>query len=578
MAFDDGEEDSRTQEVPMSVRVTSSARLGRIRERQARRESMENEHARQTTYASADRSAPDASGAPTGGRMTEHEPITFANTPFPETEQSTTRAILRRPLWRYMYVAALGAVDVLVMLLALTICFAVNWDAYDSIESTMPIWAFLLAICLIWVLCLIFAGAYHRHVMAEGYNLYTVLINAAVFTVILSSCMAFMTNLELPRTALIAAPLVALVMEMVARWLMRRMLHASRIRGECKYATVVVGSSEGINQTLRMMQNTRALGYAPVAVCPIARDSSQEDAYVVTAFEPDPDIKDVDRLRVVNFGSHFPRTVERMGVQEVYIADVLTRDSKLLHAMSLAIESLGMELAVSVSLADMGGHRLHLRNATEQPVLIASLPQYRASTRIIKRIIDVVLSTIAIIVSSPLMLATAIAIKLDDGGPIFFKQTRIGLHGQPFTMYKFRSMVTNAEEVKAKLAEEYGQTDQFIFKIKDDPRITKVGKFIRKTSLDEFPQFFNVFKGDMSLVGPRPALPEEVARYRALYSTRLLVKPGITGPWQISGRSDLTQEQSEFLDVSYVENWSITGDFAILLKTVLVVLRGTGAY
>lgn len=116
------------------------------------------------------------------------------------------------------------------------------------------------------------------------------------------------------------------------------------------------------------------------------------------------------------------------------------------------------------------------------------------------------------------------------------------------------------------------------FKLKDDPRVTKIGHFIRKTSLDEFPQFFNVFKGDMSLVGPRPPLPEEVARYGMLYSTRLLVKPGITGPWQISGRSDLTQKQSEYADVSYIQDWSITGDIAILLKTVVAVFKGTGAY
>lgn len=153
--------------------------------------------------------------------------------------------------------------------------------------------------------------------------------------------------------------------------------------------------------------------------------------------------------------------------------------------------------------------------------------------------------------------------------PIFFSQKRIGLHSKPFTMYKFRSMVTNAEELKKKLAEENGQADRFIFKMKDDPRITKVGRFIRKTSLDEFPQFFNVLKGDMSLVGPRPALPEEVARYGSLYSARLLVKPGITGPWQVSGRSDLSQEQSEYLDVSYIENWSIAGDLAIPAKPCL---------
>jgi len=512
------------------------------------------------------------------GYADRHEPMTFENTPFPETEQSIFRSIRRRPLWRYIYVAALVAVDVLVMLLSLVICFAFNPGAYDTVTRAMPIWAFLLAYCVIGLLCLAFAGAYHRHVMAEGYELYTKLINAAIFTIVLASCVAFMLNLQLPRTALIIAPLVGLVCELVARWMMRCLLHHHRRRGECKYTTVIVGSSEGINRTLRLMRRNSALGYMPVAVCPIAPDPRMDDAYVVTNFVPDPDIEGADKLRVLSFGSRFARTIERMGVQEVYIADVLSRDSKLLHAMSLAIESLGIELAISVSLADVGGHRLHLRNSAEQQVLIASLPQYRTTTYVIKRIIDIVLSAVALIVSSPIMLGVAIAIKLDDGGPVLFKQTRVGIHGKPFTMYKFRSMVTNAEEIKAKLAAESGQTDRFIFKLKDDPRITKVGKFIRKTSLDEFPQFFNVFKGDMSLVGPRPALPDEVARYGSLYSTRLLVKPGITGPWQVSGRSDLSQEQSEFLDVSYIENWSITGDLAILAKTVMVVFRGTGSY
>ena len=512
------------------------------------------------------------------GYADRHEPMTFENTPFPETEQSVFRSIRRRPLWRYIYVAALVAVDVLVMLLSLVICFAFNPGAYDTVTRAMPIWAFLLAYCVIGLLCLAFAGAYHRHVMAEGYELYTKLINAAIFTIVLASCVAFMLNLQLPRTALIIAPLVGLVCELVARWMMRCLLHHHRRRGECKYTTVIVGSSEGINRTLRLMRRNSALGYMPVAVCPIAPDPRMDDAYVVTNFVADPGIEGADKLRVLSFGSRFARTIERMGVQEVYIADVLSRDSKLLHAMSLAIESLGIELAISVSLADVGGHRLHLRNSAEQQVLIASLPQYRTTTYVIKRIIDIVLSAVALIVSSPIMLGVAIAIKLDDGGPVLFKQTRVGIHGKPFTMYKFRSMVTNAEEIKAKLAAESGQTDRFIFKLKDDPRITKVGKFIRKTSLDEFPQFFNVFKGDMSLVGPRPALPDEVARYGSLYSTRLLVKPGITGPWQVSGRSDLSQEQSEFLDVSYIENWSITGDLAILAKTVMVVFRGTGSY
>ena len=580
----------RTQELPVGVRMTSSAREQRVHERRGLSHTQGvGDASAENMVKTIDSSASEGGvckgavcGAPgttnDTGYADRHEPMTFENTPFPETEQSIFRSIRRRPLWRYIYVAALVAVDVLVMLLSLVICFAFNPGAYDTVTRAMPIWVFLLAYCVIGLLCLAFAGAYHRHVMAEGYELYTKLINAAIFTIVLASCVAFMLNLQLPRTALIIAPLVGLVCELVARWMMRCLLHHHRRRGECKYTTVIVGSSEGINRTLRLMRRNSALGYMPVAVCPIAPDPRMDDAYVVTNFVADPDIEGADKLRVLSFGSRFARTIERMGVQEVYIADVLSRDSKLLHAMSLAIESLGIELAISVSLADIGGHRLHLRNSAEQQVLIASLPQYRTTTYVIKRIIDIVLSAVALIVSSPIMLGVAIAIKLDDGGPVLFKQTRVGIHGKPFTMYKFRSMVTNAEEIKAKLAAESGQTDRFIFKLKDDPRITKVGKFIRKTSLDEFPQFFNVFKGDMSLVGPRPALPDEVARYGSLYSTRLLVKPGITGPWQVSGRSDLSQEQSEFLDVSYIENWSITGDLAILAKTVMVVFRGTGSY
>lgn len=588
-AWREGQE-LRTQELPVGVRMTSSAREQRVHERRGLSHTQGvGDASAENMVKTIDSSASEGGvckgavcGAPgttnDTGYADRHEPMTFENTPFPETEQSIFRSIRRRPLWRYLYVAALVAVDVLVMLLSLVICFAFNPGAYDTVTRAMPIWAFLLAYCVIGLLCLAFAGAYHRHVMAEGYELYTKLINAAIFTIVLASCVAFMLNLQLPRTALIIVPLVGLVCELVARWMMRCLLHHHRRRGECKYTTVIVGSSEGINRTLRLMRRNSALGYMPVAVCPIAPDPRMDDAYVVTNFVADPDIEGADKLRVLSFGSRFACTIERMGVQEVYIADVLSRDSKLLHAMSLAIESLGIELAISVSLADVGGHRLHLRNSAEQQVLIASLPQYRTTTYVIKRIIDIVLSAVALVVSSPIMLGVAIAIKLDDGGPVLFKQTRVGIHGKPFTMYKFRSMVTNAEEIKAKLAAESGQTDRFIFKLKDDPRITKVGKFIRKTSLDEFPQFFNVFKGDMSLVGPRPALPDEVARYGSLYSTRLLVKPGITGPWQVSGRSDLSQEQSEFLDVSYIENWSITGDLAILAKTVMVVFRGTGSY
>lgn len=509
----------------------------------------------------------------------QFEPMIFSNTPFPAEKEGHRRGKAEStPRWRFAFVASLIAIDLAVMLLSLTVSLVINGAAFDAIGDVMPFWLFLILFSLIWLLCLAFAGTYHRHVMADGYELYAKIINASLLTIISYCSLAFIFKLALPRTALIIAPVIAFFLDIIARWQMRQALHRHRSKGSCKYRTVVIGSSDGINKALQTMRNCMNWGYEPVAVCPIEADPASKDAYVVTSYTPDANIEGSSKLKVIPFNSAFPRICESLGVQEVYVADVLSRDSEMLHGLSLAVESLGMELALAVSLADVSGHRLYLRNTTEQPVLLASLPQYTGAANVIKRLLDIIGSLCALIISSPILLGVAIAIKLDDGGPVFFSQTRIGLHGKPFKMYKFRSMVTNAEELKKKLAEETGQEDRFIFKMKDDPRITKVGHFIRKTSLDEFPQFYNVLKGDMSLVGPRPALPEEVARYGSLYSARLLVKPGITGPWQVSGRSDLSQEQSEYLDVSYIENWSIAGDLAILAKTVMVIFTGRGSY
>lgn len=509
----------------------------------------------------------------------QFEPMIFSNTPFPAEKEGHRRGKAEStPRWRFAFVASLIAIDLAVMLLSLTVSLVINGAAFDAIGDVMPFWLFLILFSLIWLLCLAFAGTYHRHVMADGYELYAKIINASLLTIISYCSLAFIFKLALPRTALIIAPVIAFFLDIIARWQMRQALHRHRSKGSCKYRTVVIGSSDGINKALQTMRNCMNWGYEPVAVCPIEAVPASKDAYVVTSYTPDANIEGSSKLKVIPFNSAFPRICESLGVQEVYVADVLSRDSEMLHGLSLAVESLGMELALAVSLADVSGHRLYLRNTTEQPVLLASLPQYTGAANVIKRLLDIIGSLCALIISSPILLGVAIAIKLDDGGPVFFSQTRIGLHGKPFKMYKFRSMVTNAEELKKKLAEETVQEDRFIFKMKDDPRITKVGHFIRKTSLDEFPQFYNVLKGDMSLVGPRPALPEEVARYGSLYSARLLVKPGITGPWQVSGRSDLSQEQSEYLDVSYIENWSIAGDLAILAKTVMVIFTGRGSY
>ncbi|MBS6385408.1 MAG: sugar transferase [Bifidobacterium breve] len=412
------------------------------------------------------------------------------------------------PKWRYLYNTTLVVLDLLMTIVSTYIVFLLRPFAYTYVQSIGPgeygVFSFLLLTCVSWLISLYSARSYERHTMGEGYALYAKLLNAAFIDFIMLCTLGYLFHLNLPRSLSVFIPLVSLVLVIIERWIMRRALHRNRMNGEFNYPTVVIGSPEGIHRTVEQLRQCRGLGYAPIAVCPVASVKNEDD----------------------------PDSAQHL---------------------------------VSVPFTPA--------NDAE-----ARLTQYSTVTRILKRVCDIVLSGIAIILSSPIMLWVAYKVKREDGGPVFYSQTRIGIYGKPFTMYKFRSMRTDADEIKAKLAKERGIEDRFIFKLKDDPRVTKIGHFIRKTSLDEFPQFFNVFKGDMSLVGPRPPLPEEVARYDMLYSTRLLVKPGITGPWQISGRSDLTQEQSEYADVSYIQDWSITGDIVILLKTVVAVFKGTGSY
>ena len=210
------------------------------------------------------------------------------------------------------------------------------------------------------------------------------------------------------------------------------------------------------------------------------------------------------------------------------------------------------------------------------PLVHVSTPRITGASAFAKRSIDVVCSGLGLLLLFPLFAIVALVVK-SDRGPVFFFQERVGIKGQPFKMVKFRSMRTDAEEIKKQLAAQ-NEGHGLLFKMANDPRVTPVGRFIRKYSIDELPQLWNVFKGDMSLVGPRPPLPEEVEKYEEMVYRRLLVKPGITGLWQVSGRSDLSWEESVRLDLYYVENWSLTTDFVILARTVRAVFAKDGAY
>lgn len=487
------------------------------------------------------------------------------------------------PKWRYLYNTTMVILDLLMTIIATCIVFACNPGAYANVQNMgtadYGVLSFLSLACISWLISLYAARSYERHTMGEGYGLYAKLLNAAFIDFIMLCTLGYLFHLNVPRSLNVFIPILSLILVIVERWLMRRALHRNRAKGEFNYPTIIIGSPEGIRKTLKQLKACLSLGYAPIAVCPVASVCDSDDPNAAQHLVSVPFIPANDeeaRLKVLALNSHLPQTAKRMKVRTILIADVLTHDSETMRTLSLAVESMGIELALTASVADLSGANLQLHNDPSMPILTARLAQYSLPTRIFKRVCDIVLSLVAIILNSPIMLWAAYKVKREDGGPVFYSQTRIGIYGKPFTMYKFRSMRMNADKMDAEVAAAAGVELGATFKVKDDPRVTKIGKFIRKTSIDEVPQFFNVLKGDMSMVGPRPQRQYEVDQYSPLYSTRLLVKPGITGPWQISGRNDLSQEQSEYADVSYIQNWSITGDIAILLKTVGAVFNGTG--
>jgi len=248
-----------------------------------------------------------------------------------------------------------------------------------------------------------------------------------------------------------------------------------------------------------------------------------------------------------------------------------------LRELAWALEGVGVELLVHPGLVEVAGPRMHIRPYVGLPLLHVEQPHFTGWRRFIKRATDLVLTSVGIVVISPFLALIALAVKLEDGGPVIFKQRRVGLDGSTFTMLKFRSMHVDAE---SKLAELRAQNPDIgvMFKLEDDPRITRVGRFLRKFSLDELPQLFNVILGQMSLVGPRPPLQSEVDSYEHHARRRLLVTPGLTGLWQVSGRSLLGWEETVRLDLRYVENWTLTMDLLILWKTFFAVVAKRGAY
>jgi exopolysaccharide biosynthesis polyprenyl glycosylphosphotransferase len=301
------------------------------------------------------------------------------------------------------------------------------------------------------------------------------------------------------------------------------------------------------------------------------------DYDVVGFVDDDPEkLQDIGRFKALGTTDDIPRLIAGFAVDEVIITLPWLSHGKVLAIMNHC-QARRVQVKVVPDLFQISMNQVDIDELNGIPLIGLREPSLQATSQLVKRGIDVLASLVALIVLSPVLILTALAIVIDSPGPVIFPQVRVGQSGRTFILYKFRSMRTGADEEKDGLRQ-VTDTNGVTFKLKADPRRTRVGRFIRRTSLDELPQFYNVLRGEMSLVGPRPAIPSEVAQYGDWHRKRMLVKPGLTGLWQVMGRSELPFEEMVMLDVFYIENWSLPMDLMILLRTVPSVLSGRGAY
>lgn len=353
--------------------------------------------------------------------------------------------------------------------------------------------------------------------------------------------------------------LLSIVAIGLARLLHRLLTTALRRRGVGIQRVLVVGGQNALGR--RIMHS-------------IATERSQA-VHVVGFVDLEP-CSDFGRFRCLGSVNEIARLVHQEKVNEIVIALPAASHEQMLKIIDHCQRG-GVSFRVVPDLYQMRLNRADVDTINGIPLITLSQTQIRGGNLLMKRVLDVVASLALLALLAPPMALTALAIKLDSRGPVLFRQTRIGKEGRPFTVLKFRSMKEDAEKALAQLLH-LNEASGPIFKIKDDPRMTRVGRILRQTSIDELPQLINVLRGEMSLVGPRPPLPHEVDRYEDWHRRRLEVSPGMTGLWQVSGRSEVPFDEMVMLDIYYIENWSLGMDLNILLRTFPAVLRGGGAF
>lgn len=369
---------------------------------------------------------------------------------------------------------------------------------------------------------------------------------------------SFWSRAEFSRGWIALSYCFAIVATLAARRIWHAWISRRRVAGDLAFRTLIVGTNAEAAHLAERLAG-RTFGFEPVGL-------------VATHGDVDPDAG----LPVVGTVADLREVIRTTGAECVFVASsAVTVDE--LKPVAKAVRLEDVEVRITATLPEVLSSRLSVQPVAGVTALSLRPARLSGTQVVLKFAFDLVVASIALLLLSPLLLGVALAVKLTSPGPVLYKQRRVGLRGRPFTMLKFRSMRQGSDAEVADLRAERGLTD-VMFKLRDDPRITRVGRFIRKFSIDELPQLLNVVRGDMSLVGPRPPLPEEVTRYEDWHFDRLEAPPGITGLWQISGRSELSFDDCVRLDVFYIENWSLAYDLYILAKTIPVLIRSRGAY
>ena len=421
--------------------------------------------------------------------------------------------------------------------------------------------ALSLALPVLWIVALWLAGAYDVRFIGTGSDEFRKVLNAGVSLTAAIAIFSYAVNLQLSRGyVVIALPSVTLF-DLAARLGMRKRLHHKRVSGKCRHSVVAVGHEPAVTDLVTELGRDKYHGLTVVGACLASPDEVHQVAGV-------PVYGGLDDITAA---------VKSFGADTVAVTACPEMDGIRLRSLAWELEKTGTDLCVSPALLDVAGPRTTIRPTAGLTLLHVDHPQLTGFRVVLKGLFDRFAAGAALVMLAPLMAVLAATIWLHDRGPALFTQTRVGKDGHAFRIYKFRTMVVDAEQRREQLLPS-NDSDGVLFKLRKDPRVTAVGAHLRHWSLDELPQLFNVFLGHMSLVGPRPALPDEAEKYAEHVRRRLVVKPGLTGLWQVSGRSDLNWDESVRLDLRYVENWSFALDLQILWKTVAVLLRGSGAY